>query len=154
MNCGADLFNGHQTGIGQFGKNLCKFIQQVGEQLCNCTTVQLCSAHWIHCNLFFRHHAVCYRLHYCRIKIMKLTIFVQPKTYVVSKHQYAQKSKQRRQGTSLGKILTGCPYIFISERFALSWSRVTFIHLCDFLSMALQWFYSFDPEWLLWHRAE
>ena len=26
---GADLFNGHQTGIGQFGENQCKFIQQV-----------------------------------------------------------------------------------------------------------------------------
>ena len=29
VNDGADLFNGHQTGIGQFGENQCKFIHQV-----------------------------------------------------------------------------------------------------------------------------
>ena len=35
---GADLFNGHQTGIGQFGENQCKFIHQV-ERCAHCITL-------------------------------------------------------------------------------------------------------------------
>ena len=36
---GADLFNGHQTGIGQFGENQCKFIHQVEERDAHCITL-------------------------------------------------------------------------------------------------------------------